>query len=314
MPQAHHGHNHSHAPAGGKKLLFVITMTTVIFLVELIGGLLSGSLALLADAGHMLSDSAGLVIAGIAMLIGTKAATHGSTYGYRRAEVLAAAINAISVAAIAIFILIQAIRRLGEASEVHTSTMAAVATIGLIENIIAAVLLHSSAQDSMNLKGAYLHVLSDLLGSVAVIIAAIVIATTGWHAAHTVASMIIVAIIIPRAWQLFAQAGRVLMEQVPAGVDTAAIQKDIETLPGVLHAHDLHVWSVGGQDLVATVHVVADDRFLQATPPACSLLDSVQGLLRDQHSITHTTVQIEHPEHAKHETDVCLLLAEQYRM
>ncbi|HIW96676.1 MAG TPA: cation diffusion facilitator family transporter [Candidatus Corynebacterium gallistercoris] len=300
-----HSQHHSHAPTGGKKLLFVIAMTAVIFLAELIGGLLSGSLALLADAGHMLSDSAGLVIAGIAMAIGTKSATRASTYGFRRAEVLAAAVNAISVAAIAIVILIQALRRLGDPADIHTTAMASVAVIGLVANIIAAVILHGSAQQSMNLKGAYLHVLADLMGSVAVIVAAIIIATTGWQWADTVASIIIVAIIIPRAWQLLAQAGRVLMEQVPAGVDTAAIQRDIEALPGVIHAHDLHVWSVGGQDLVATVHVVADDGFLGATPPACSLLDSVQGLLRDRHSITHATVQIEHPGHAEHESGVC---------
>ena len=164
---------------------------------------------------------------------------------------------------------------------------------------------YAGAVQRMDFINVFKNSLIVTLCSVAVIVAAIIIATTGWQWADTVASIIIVAIIIPRAWQLLAQAGRVLMEQVPAGVDTAAIQRDIEALPGVIHAHDLHVWSVGGQDLVATVHVVADDGFLGATPPACSLLDSVQGLLRDRHSITHATVQIEHPGHAEHESGVC---------
>lgn len=304
-----HSHSHDHglsaagATAKGRsRLTAVIAMTTVVFVAELIGGLVSGSLALLADAGHMLSDSVGLVMAGIAMFIGTHKPTSRSTYGFRRAEVIAAAINAIAVAAIAVFILVEAIGRLRNAeAPINTLTMGIIATIGLISNIIAALLLRDSTDHSMNLKGAYLHILADLLGSVAVILAAVVIAFTGWRGADTIASVIIVLIIIPRAYQLLREAGRVLMEQVPDGVDTEAIQRDIEALDHVDHVHDLHVWSVDGQRLMATVHVVST----ADTLPGCGLLDEVQHILGSTHHIDHSTVQIEHPDHAQHETGVC---------
>ena len=301
MESHNHAHNHSHAPQGGRALGIVIAMTTTIFLAELVGGLLSGSLALLADAGHMLSDSAGLILAAVALLIGRKPAQGRSTFGYRRAEVMSALVNAISVGLIALWILIEAIRRIGADADINTGLMMTVATIGLIANIVSAVMLRSSAQESMNIRGAYLHVLVDLFGSIAVMIAGAVIYFTGWKLADTIASIIIVALVLPRAWQLLKQAGAVLMEQVPHGVDLQGITQRIEALPGVDHIHDLHVWTIDGKELLATLHVVRDT----AVPDGgCAVLDDVQRVLREDEGITHSTVQVEMPGHKDHEPEL----------
>lgn len=307
--QDHSGHSHHspHHPQGGRALAVVIAMTTTIFLAELIGGLVSGSLALLADAGHMLSDSAGLVLAAVALLVGRKPANRKSTFGYRRAEVLSALVNAIAVALIAIWILIEAIRRVGSDVAIDTGLMMIVATIGLLANLISAAMLHRAAGESMNIRGAYLHVLVDLFGSVAVLVAGGIIYATGWVLADTIASVLIVALVLPRAWQLLKQAGAVLMEQVPGGIDISDIQQRIEALDGVKQVHDLHVWTIDGEELIATLHVVRDasDPNAAGSEADCHVLDDVQRALREHEGITHSTVQIEQPGHSEHEPGIC---------
>lgn len=295
-----HGHGHSHAPRGGRALAVVLVMTTVILVAEIVGGIASGSLALLADAGHMFSDSAGLLLAGVALVVGRRPANAAATYGFRRAEVLAAAVNAVAIAAISVWILVAAFQRLGKGVEVETGLMMVVALIGLAANVVSAVILNRSAGESLNIRGAYLHVLADLLGSVAVIVAGLVITFTGWTPADTVASVLIVLIILPRTWSLFRQAWRVLMEQVPAGVDVEGIRRRVEAVPGVSRAHDLHVWSVDGEGLVATVHVVRDGE----AAAGCGMLDAVHAVLRAD-GIGHATVQVEDPGHAEHEEARC---------
>ena len=296
-----HSHEHSHTHAQGvrgKALWFVIALTLTIFLAQVIGGILSGSLALLADAGHMLSDAGGLIVAALAMLIGSRPATTRSTYGFRRAEVMAALVNAGAVAVIGVWIAVAAFRRLGEGPEdIQTGLMLTVAVVGLIANVISAVILRRSTGESLNMRGAYLHVLVDLLGSVAVIVAAVIIQFTDWLWVDAVASLIIAAMILPRAWALMREAGSVLMEQVPGGVDALGVQDAILDTRGVEAVHDLHLWSVDGESTMATVHVVTSDR-------EARVLDEVQQVFADA-GITHSTVQLEAPEHHGHEHLVC---------
>ena len=180
--------------------------------------------------------------------------------------------------------------------------MMIVAVVGLIANVISALILRRSAKESMNIQGAYLHVLVDMFGSVAVLIAGAVIYFTGWTFADTVASILIVVLVLPRAWQLLKQSGAVLMEQAPAGVDTKDIHASIEALPNVDHVHDLHVWTVDGQQPVATMHVVVS---ADVDVASCKILDEVQETLRRIAGITHATIQIEQSGHLEHEEDVC---------
>lgn len=281
------GHGHSHATGvRGKALWIVIAMTSTIFVAQVIGGVVSGSLALLADAGHMLSDAGGLLVAALAMIVGSRPATARSTYGFRRAEVLAAAVNAGAVAVIGVWIAVAAFRRMGEGpEEIQTGMMLAVAVVGLTANVVSAVILHRSAGESLNMKGAYLHVLVDLLGSVAVIVAALVIAATDWYWVDAAASLIIAAMILPRAWSLMKEAGTVLMEQVPAGVDPVEVQEAVSATDGVYGSHDLHIWSVDGESSMATVHVVTsgDEQAVRT---------GVKKVFEDR-GIGHVTVQTE---------------------
>lgn len=284
-----HTHGHSHPNASGvrgKSLWVVIAMTSTIFVVQVIGGLVSGSLALLADAGHMLSDAGGLIVAALAMMLGSRPATTRSTYGFRRAEVLAAAVNAGAVAVIAVWIAVAAFRRMGEGpEEIGTGLMLTVAVVGLLANIVSAVILHRASGESLNMKGAYLHVLVDLLGSVAVIVAALVMAATGWFWVDAVASLVIAVMILPRAWSLMREAGTVLMEQVPAEVNPVEVRDAVLATPGVAEVHDLHIWSVDGESTMATVHVVTDGS-------RRNVLDDVRTVFADR-GIAHTTVQTE---------------------
>ncbi|WP_420098888.1 cation diffusion facilitator family transporter [Corynebacterium sp.] len=281
------GHGHSHATqVRGKALWIVIALTSTIFVAQVVGGVVSGSLALLADAGHMLSDAGGLVVAALAMMVGSRPATARSTYGFRRAEVLAAAVNAGAVAVIGVWIAVAAFRRMGEGpEEIQTGLMLGVAVVGLLANVVSAVILHRSAGESLNMKGAYLHVLVDLLGSVAVIVAALVISATGWFWVDAVASLVIAAMILPRAWSLMKEAGTVLMEQVPAGVDPVEVQEAVSATDGVYGSHDLHIWSVDGESSMATVHVVT-------TGDEQAVRQDVRKVFEDR-GIGHVTVQTE---------------------
>ena len=305
-PHGHaHGHAHDHAQVRGKRLWIVIGITSVIFVAEVVGGIISGSLALLADAGHMLSDAGGLIVAALAMLIGSRPATRRSTYGFRRAEVLAAAVNAGAVCVIAVWIAVSAFRRMGEGVEVETGMMLVVAIVGLVANLVSAVVLNGGQGESLNMRGAYLHVLADLLGSVAVIIAALVISVTDWHWVDPVASLVIAVLILPRSWQLLRTAGAVLMERVPDAVDPTDLEEELVGVTGVERIHDLHVWSVDGESALASVHVVADGASRQSQDTAqCAVLDRVQEVFRG-HGIDHATVQVEEPGHENHEDSVC---------
>ncbi|APT88977.1 cobalt-zinc-cadmium resistance protein [Corynebacterium frankenforstense DSM 45800] len=291
-----HPHGHSHAPKSLRALLGVITLTTVIFLAELTAGFVSGSLALLSDAMHMLSDSTGLILALVAMLIGRRAPSKRATYGHRRVEVLAALVNALAVSAISVYIVYEAVRRLGSAEEIDVPVMLAVATIGLVANGVSATILVRRQHDSLNMRGAYLHVLSDLLGSVAVIVAGVVIWVTGFTPADTIASFVIAALVLPRSLRLLAASVNVLLERAPADVDVEEIAGALEAVDGVVAVHDLHLWSTDGTDVLATCHLVVDAEDMYG----CGVLDDAQDMLAGL-GVTHSTIQLEQPGHERHE-------------
>lgn len=309
-PRSPHGH-HSHAPTGSlRALTVVLALTGTIFFAELIGGLISGSLALLSDAMHMLSDSTGLIIALVAILIGRRSATDRATYGHRRVEVLAAMLNATAVTAISVWIVVSAVARLGGHHPIDTGLMLVVAVIGLAANAVSAVILVRRQHDSLNMRGAYLHVLSDLIGSIAVIVAGLIIRFTGWLPADTIASLFIAALVLPRALRLLWESVSVLLNRVPRGVDTQEVETALREVPGVVDVHDLHIWSTDGTEPLATCHlVVADERPVTLCGvegeqcAECPVLDSAQARLRD-FGITHSTIQLERAGHARHE-EVC---------
>ena len=270
-----------------------MAITGVVFFAELVGGWLSGSMALMADAMHMLSDATGLIIALVAVAVGRKPVSRYATFGYRRAEVLAAAFNAVMVAAISVWIVVEAVQRIGSPEEVQTRAMIIVAVVGLIANVVSALVLQSQREHSVNIEGAFLHVMVDLLGSVAVIVAGVVIAVTGFTGADVVASLIIAGLVLPRAWGLLKASISVLLERVPAGIDPVNVGNALVALDGVDAIHDLHLWSAGGRDVLCTVHLITRADHGQ-------LLDRAQGRLREL-GIEHATIQIEGPGHFEHE-------------
>lgn len=291
-------HDHS---SRTRPLAIALTITTVVLLAELIGAWISGSLALLSDAMHMLSDSAGLVLALIAVVVGKRRATAEASYGYRRAEVLAAVVNALLVIAATVWILVESVGRLihGRGEQIDTTVMLIIAVVGLVANAASAAALHGHAEDSLNIRGAFLHVLTDLFGSVAVIVAALVIKTTGWQGIDAVASLIIVGLVLPRAAQLAWNAIGVLMERAPKGTDPRQVARDIEALDCVRALHDMHIWSTDGVTPLASCHVVSKCGDCDAEED-CHVLDKVQEVMRT-HGIEHSTVQVETPSHEHHE-------------
>ena len=296
-----HAHDHDHDHVGDAPLhalLIALGVTSVVFFAELIGGWLTGSMALMADAMHMLSDAAGLIIAVIAVVIGKRAASVNATYGYRRVEVLAAAVNALTVLLISIWIVVQAIRRISTPTEIDTGPMMVIAVIGLVANAISAWVLHSQRENSVNVEGAFLHVLVDMLGSVAVLVAGTVIALTGSQLPDVIASFLIAALVLPRAWSLLRHSLQVLLEQVPPGFDVESVEPALRAIDGVVDIHDLHLWSLDGVSVLATVHVVK-----HPGQKASRILDSAQKVLREL-GIEHSTIQVELPEHRGHE-NVC---------
>lgn len=305
----HHDHDHSHGGLGGhshvpnslKALFAVLILTGTVFFAELIAGLISGSLALLADAMHMLSDASGLIIALVAMLIGRKAPTDRATYGFKRVEVLAAMTNALVVAAVSVWIVVEAIMRLGTADEIDTNLMLIVAVIGFLTNGVSALVLMRYQDGNINMRGALLHVLSDMLGSVAVIIAGLVIRYTGWLAADTIASIVIAAIILPRAISLLRDAINILLERVPDGADPTEVDDALRAIPGVSDVHDLHIWSIDGREVLATCHIVVDTDSEHIF--SCGVLDRAEAEL-SKLGIAHSTIQLETAAHSNHET-VC---------
>jgi len=281
-------HVHSTAAANRGRLLAVFGLTLAIFAVEAIGGYAANSLALLADAGHMLTDVAGIGLALLAIWIGSRPPDHERSFGYQRLEILAAVVNALLLFGVGAFILVEAIRRLASPPEVESGLMIAVALVGLAGNGVSLWLLRDAQSESLNVRGAYLEVLSDFAGAGAVIVAGLVIAATGVTTADAIASILIGLLIFPRTWRLLRDAVDVLLEATPKGLDMALVRSHILEAPGVIECHDLHVWTITSGMNVVSAHVIVDP---EARP--AEVLDHLCECLAGFFDIEHSTFQIE---------------------
>lgn len=274
-----------------RSLWIVFGLTFTYFVVEVVGGLLTNSLALLADAAHMLTDVGGLGLALFAAWMSAKPATPQRTYGYYRVEILAALANAVVLFLMAFFILFEAYRRFREPPEVASLPMLAVAAVGLAVNLIGIRLLRRSSGESLNMKGAYLEVVSDLLGSVGVLAAGAVMLTTGWYYADPLFGVVIGLFILPRTWGLMKQAVNVLLEATPAHVNLAEVEAALLGVEGVASVHDLHVWTITSGIDALSVHVVLSEVVTQAVADAVA--GRVAGAIKERFRIGHSTVQVE---------------------
>lgn len=290
-------HDHAHEPTGSddRRLLGIaLGITLAVVGVQAVGGLVAGSLALLADAAHMLTDATALAIALIAQSIARRPADERRTFGYRRFEVFGALINAVLAIALSGGIAVAAVGRLFFAAEgdVHGGAMVGFAAVGLVANVITLWLLSRAQRRSINVRGAYLEVLGDAIGSALVIVAAVVVLATGWDRADAVASLAIAAFILPRAWTLLREGLSVLTESAPKGMSVAEIRDHLREAPGVVDVHDVHVWQLTRGAPVFTAHVVVEQEVLDRGG-STGLLQSLQGCLADHFDVAHSTFQLE---------------------
>ncbi|TSH73111.1 cation transporter [Acinetobacter sp. RF15A] len=297
-----HQHDHSHVEVSAKnakKLSLALLLTTTFLIVEVIAGFMTQSLALLSDAAHMFTDAAALAIALAAIKIGQKPADDKRTFGYQRFEILAALFNALMLFVVAIYILFEAYQRFSHPPEIQSVGMLAVAVLGLIINLISMKILVSSSQESLNVKGAYLEVLSDAIGSVGVIIGAIMIYFSGWMWVDTLIAVLIGFWVMPRTWVLLKQSINILLEGVPDEIDIEKLRNDLLSLEGVKEIHQLKVWAITSKKVMLTVHLVAPEVDYK------KLHQQAFEMLKHAHHITEMTLQIEDehclPEQHQHE-------------
>jgi cobalt-zinc-cadmium efflux system protein len=297
-PQPGHDHAHSHGSvrAGERhkgRLAVAFVLLATFMVVEVVGGLLSDSLALLSDAGHMLTDVLGLGMALAAIQLASRGTERGhQTFGLYRLEILAALANAVLLFGVAVYVVIEAIGRFDEPPEVRTGLLLVVAGLGLLANLVAFALLREGAKESLNLQGAYVEVLSDTVGSVAVIVGGVVIEVTGWGWVDPAVGVAIGLWILPRTWRLGAQAVRILVQAAPPGVDLGALQADLAAVHGVVDVHDLHVWTLTSEMDVASAHLM-----VAVGTDAHGVLDQARLVLRDRYRIDHATLQVEPDDH-----------------
>ena len=308
MSAAGHDHNHadshehSHSPGEGgalhshgahapvKSLRIALTLTALLLVVEVVGGLMSNSIALLADAGHMFTDVAALGLSLFVAWFSHQPATAKKSYGYLRWEILAAFLNGAALLLISVAIIVESVLRLRKPEPVEGALMLAIAVAGLVINLISARILHPTSQENMNVRGAYLHVLGDLLASVGTVVAAILIRYTGWLLADPIASFLTTALIMRGAWGLVRESVDILLEAVPKHIDLDAVREQLEAIPGIEAVHDLHVWSVSPRMVAMSAHAI------------CRNTDTQQHVLEHIHDamalfgIGHITVQLEQTE------------------
>lgn len=284
-----HEHSHSHSAGSMRALGWTLALLAAYTVAEVIGGLATGSLALLADAGHMLSDVLSLLLALGAIWLARRPATPARSFGYRRAEIIAAFLNGLLLVLVAAWVLLEAARRLSDPPEVLGGWMLAVAVGGLAVNAAALVVLARSGRESLNIKAALRHVLADALGSVGVIVASIVILTTGWELADPIVSAAIAVLILFSAWAVLRDSGHILLEGAPSGVDPGEVESVILDVPGVESVHDLHVWTItSGFDALSAHVLVGREQDCHA------LRRAVEQALGASFGITHTTLQVDH--------------------
>lgn len=290
-----HDHAHGIRGASNQRLLTVsLVITGTVMIVQIVGAVLSGSVALLADAAHMFTDASALVIALIASIVAARPADDRRTFGYQRAEVLGALVNAIILIVLSLGIAIEGVQRLLQPAETEVAgpLMLIVAVIGLLANAIAMWLLSSAQRTSINVRGAYLEVLGDMIGSVAVIVAALVIVTTGWMPADAIASLFIAVMILPRAVTLLREVFSVLTESAPADTHVSEIREHLLGFEGVTGVHDVHVWQLTRGAPVFTAHVGVDPAVFEAGGTG-ELLEKLQACLADHFDVEHSTFQLE---------------------
>ena len=287
-----HAHTHTHAPAvtaGSERKVFLVMLLTGGFMVaEVVGGLVSESLALLADAGHMLTDFASLALAWLAFRFARRPADRWRSYGWHRLEVLAAFVNGLSLFVISAWIVVEAIQRLFAPVAVMGGTMLVIAAAGLLVNVAAFWILSRGGGENLNVRGAAVHVLGDLLGSVGAIVAALVILWTGWAPIDPILSAVVAVLILRSAWTVTSASGHILLEGTPDGLDVARIGAAVCAVPGVLDVHHVHSWSLTGERRMATLHAVIDDAADQ-NEAVCT----INRLLKERFDIGHATIQVE---------------------
>jgi len=272
-----------------RPLLLALVITGGFMVLEFVGGILSGSLALLSDAGHMLTDTAALGLSLSAVWLARKPADPKRTYGYYRIEILAALVNCVFLWVMVFFIFKEAFQRLSSPSEVNVQGMMLVGTIGLFVNLASIYILHSAQKDSLNVRAAFLHVLGDALGSVGVVVAGAIIMFTGWTGADPIAGMLIGVLIIYSSWGLMKEAVHILLEGVPGHIEVDEIREGILSVEGVKDIHDLHIWTLTPKVVLLTVHVTTEDEEADPDP----LRRKVRDLMAEKFCIEHTTIQIE---------------------
>jgi cobalt-zinc-cadmium efflux system protein len=297
-----HAHGHTHASAGARyrrRLALAFALTLAYGLVELVAGLLTGSLALLSDSAHMGTDVLGLGMALAAITLASRPAASHRTWGAYRLEVLAALANGVLLFGVAGYVLVEAWLRFTGPPEVSGAPLLLVAVAGVWVNLISLRLLRPGATESLNVRGAYLEVFADLLGSIGVVVAGVVLLTTGWAYVDPIVGAAIGLFILPRTWQLMGQAVRILMEAAPRGLDVDDVRKRIRGLDGVADVHDLHIWTVTSGLDTASGHVVVD-----SGADYHGVLDRVTSLLAEDYGVTHATIQCEPDDHTEHTNPV----------
>ena len=296
-----HGHgDHGHGGADRRRLGIALAITLCTAVLGAVGALLTGSLALLADLGHLLTDAGALFAALVASVLAARPATDRRTYGMGRAEVLVAALNALTLVAVVVWVAVEGVQRIFEPVEIPGLPLLVIGALGLLGNIAALVVLSGGDRGNMNMRGAMLHVLGDALGSVGVLAAAVVLMTTGWPYADTVASLFIVALILPRAVGLLREASHVLLEGAPKGIDVAAVRTELLAVSGVRDVHDLHLWAINDRTPAMSAHLVVDEE-IELHCGTGSVLDRASHALRERFGLEHSTLQVEHDAHVAHE-------------
>ncbi len=282
----HHGHSHG---AGKRALTFVFVLTTAFLALEIVGGLLTGSLALLADAGHMASDAVSLGLALFAVWLAERPATPQRSFGYKRAEILAALANGVTLVAVSVWIFFEAFRRLQDPQPILGGWMMAVAVVGLVVNVAGALVLSRSGGESLNVEGALRHVLADLLGSIGVIVAAVVILLTGWQYADPLISVVIGVLVLASSWKLLSESTNILLESTPRDVDAEEVGRRMAAVDGIEEVHDLHIWTITSGFPALAAHV------LVGTDENChARRRDLEALLAQAFGIEHTTLQVDH--------------------
>ncbi|URN17662.1 MULTISPECIES: cation diffusion facilitator family transporter [Streptomyces] len=306
----HHGHTHGSPPAGTAgaahrwRLRVALGITLSVMVVEIVGGVLADSLALIADATHMATDAVGLGMALLAIHMANRPATAKRTYGYARAEILAALANCLLLLGAGGYVLFEAVQRFVEPAETKGGLTVVFALVGLAANMVSLSLLVRGQKDSLNVRGAYLEVLADALGSVTVLVAAGVILATGWQAADPIASLVIAVMIVPRTVKLLRETLDVLLESAPKDVDMAEVRAHLLALPGVEDVHDLHAWTITSGMPVLSAHVVVEASVLDGGGHE-KVLHDLRECLVGHFDVEHCTFQLEPSGYAAHEAGLC---------